>query len=49
MLIGLRTRHGPGPVKRSRGTVAKAWITAGERTPAVYRSSSANQRRAVVT
>src|ERR1700682_1357545 len=42
-------RHGPGPTKRSRGTVAKASMTAREPTLAVKRNSSAYHRRAVFT
>ena len=37
--------HGPGPKNRSRGTVAKASITAREPTLAVKRYSSAYQCR----
>jgi len=40
-------RHGPGPTNRSRGTVAKACTTAGDRRPAVKRNSSAKASRAV--
>ncbi len=36
----------PGPAKCSRGTVARASTTAADRTWAVWRNSSANQRRA---
>jgi hypothetical protein len=39
-------RHGPGPKNSSRGTVAKASITAREPTLAVKRNSSAYQCRA---
>src|ERR1700756_232616 len=39
-------RHGPGPKNISRGTVAKASITAREPTLAVKRNSSAYQCRA---
>jgi len=34
-VIGLRRRHGPGPKKRSRGTVANASMTACEPNLAV--------------
>jgi hypothetical protein len=49
MFIGLLIRQGPGPTKRSRGTVANAPITRGELTLAVKRSSSAYQWRASLT
>jgi hypothetical protein len=39
MFIGLLTRHGPGPTKRSRGTDAKAATTSRELTLAVKRNS----------
>jgi hypothetical protein len=42
-------RQGPGPTKRSRGTVAKASTTAGELTLAVKRNSAAYQWRACST
>src|SRR5215831_11520247 len=37
-----RSRHGPGPTKCSRGTVANALMTGLEMTLAVKRNSSAN-------
>ena len=37
--------HGPGPTKRSRGTVEKAARMAGEEMPLMRHSSSAKERR----
>jgi hypothetical protein len=44
--IGLKTRHGPGPRNRSRGTVAKASTAARASKWAVRRNSSAYHCRA---
>ena len=49
MFIGLLIRQGPGPTKRSRGTIAKAPITDADLTLAVKRNSSAYQWRASLT
>ena len=38
--------HGPGPAKRSRGTVEKAARMAGEEMRLTRHSSSAKERRA---